>query len=73
MKGLLNLDDRYAEFKSVQTGRVYNNTLRTNELGGNDYYEAGVVNPDVVLADMIKIFHPEVMNNHNFYFYEKLN
>lgn len=50
---------RFADVKSVATGRVYNNTLRSNEAGGNDFYESGIVNPDLILEDLASIFHPE--------------
>ncbi len=65
-------DERYAEFAAVQRGNVYNNTGQINDFGGNDYFEAGVVNPDVVLADLIKIFHPELLPEHELVFFEEL-
>ena len=34
---------------------IYNNTLRTAPKGGNDFYESGVVRPDLVLEDLIYI------------------
>ena len=34
---------------------IYNNTLRTTPEGGNDFYESGVVHPDLVLEDLIYI------------------
>lgn len=36
---------------------IYNNTLRTNPEGGNDFYESGAMRPDLVLADLIEIFN----------------
>ena len=38
-----------------------------------DYWEAGISNPDVVLSDLIKIFHPELLPNHQLFFYQKLD
>ena len=35
---------------------IYNNTLRTNSEGGNDFWESGAVRPDLILEDLIKIF-----------------
>ena len=54
-------------------GNVYNNNARLNENGGNDYWEGGISNPNLVLADLIKIFHPELLPNHKLFFYQKLN
>jgi iron complex transport system substrate-binding protein len=65
-------DERYAEFAAFENGNVYNNNARVNANGGNDYFESGVTNPDVVLADLIKIFHPELVPDHEFYFYQQL-
>ena len=35
---------------------IYNNTLRMTPEGGNDFYESGVVRPDLILEDLIRIF-----------------
>ena len=49
----------------------YNNT--TGEKGGVWYFELSPVRPDLVLKDLIKIAHPELLPNYNFTFYKKLN
>ena len=66
-------DSRYGNFQAVQKGNVYNNNARLNENGGNDYWEGGISNPELILADLIKIFHPELLPNHQLFFYQKLN
>ncbi|MEO1049554.1 MAG: ABC transporter substrate-binding protein [Bacteroidota bacterium] len=65
-------DDRYQKFKAFETGQLYNYSVRINENGGNDYFEAGVARPDIVLKDLIKIFHPDLLPDHKLYFYQKL-
>jgi iron complex transport system substrate-binding protein len=65
-------DERYAEFAAFQNGAVYNNNARTTPLGGNDYTESGVINPDRVLADLIRIFHPDLLPDHDLYYYQQL-
>ncbi|MCX7789320.1 MAG: ABC transporter substrate-binding protein [Chloroflexaceae bacterium] len=65
-------DERFAQFAAFQNGRVYNNNKRLNANGGNDYWETGVTNPDLVLADLIAIFHPELLPDHEFVFYQRL-
>lgn len=62
-------DSRFAEFAAYQNGNVYNNDGRVNANGGNDYYEGGAANPHWVLADLIKIFHPELLPEHGFVYY----
>jgi iron complex transport system substrate-binding protein len=59
------------KFPPVIGGRVYNNNLRINEFGGNDFWESGVVNPHLVLRDLVKIFHPDSIN-HSFVYYQRL-
>ena len=72
LEELANLDPRFKEFNAFAEGKIFNNTLRVGPEGGNDYFESGIVRPDLVLNDFIKIFHPEFNSGHNFYFYEKL-
>ncbi|WP_414530186.1 ABC transporter substrate-binding protein [Nodularia chucula] len=72
VQDILDADNRYGDFQSVKIGNLYNNDARLNEHQGNDYWEGGISNPDVVLADLIKIFHPEVLPNHQLVYYRKL-
>lgn len=65
-------DERYGDFAAFQNGKVYNNNARSNANGGNDYFETGVANPDLLLADLIAILHPELLPDHELVFYRKL-
>jgi len=65
-------DTRFSQLKAVQTGKVFNNNKRRIQGGGNDYWESGSVRPDVVLADLIAIFHPEILPNHSFVYFQPL-
>lgn len=69
---IVGQDPRFKAFQPVKTGRVYNNNRRLRSSGGNDYWEKGVVRPDLVLADLIRILHPSVLPDHELYFYRKL-
>ncbi|MFZ0545785.1 MAG: ABC transporter substrate-binding protein [Candidatus Promineifilaceae bacterium] len=69
---LLATDERFGEFAAFQNGNVYNNDARSNENGGSDFYESGVVFPNVVLADLIKIFHPELLPDHELVYYRHM-
>lgn len=66
-------DERYAAFAAFQSGRVYNANARLNAHGGNDYWERGIAEPHIVLADLIKILHPDHLPNHALKFYQKLD
>lgn len=65
-------DERYSEFAALQNGNVWNNNKRQNANGGNDYYESAVAHPDDVLADLIAIFHPELLPEHEFVYFHRL-
>jgi len=65
-------DARYADFAAFQQGNVWNNNKRQNANGGNDYYESAVANPDLVLADLISIFHPALLPDHETVYYQPL-
>lgn len=72
-KDILTHDSRFRDFKAFETGRIYNNNRRLSASGGNDFWESGVVRPDLVLADLIKIFHPAILPQHKLYYYQKLD
>jgi len=69
---LLNRDKRLANFKAFQEDNLYNYTARLDENNLNEYFANSIINPDKVLADLIAIFHPEILPNHQFYYYKKL-
>ncbi len=69
---ILAADERYADLAAVERGSVYNNNARVNEWGGNDYWETGVANPDLVLADLIRIFHPDLLPEHEMMWFHQL-
>ena len=65
-------DPLYGNLTALQNNNAYNNNVQLNKTGGNDYWESGLVNPDVILADLIKIFHPERLPDHEFVYYQPL-
>jgi iron complex transport system substrate-binding protein len=69
---LLAFDPRFSALPAVKNSRVYNNNLHSTPSGGNDYWESGVVHPDLVLRDLVRIFHPEVFSDKDFSYYKKV-
>ena len=65
-------NERYALFEAFQRGNVYNHHRPGEEKRGNDFFERGVVRPDLVLADLLKVFHPSLRENHPFIWYQRL-
>ena len=68
LQDLHNQYPKFAKMPCVQRGEVYNCDQRRVTGGGNDYWESGVVQPDVVLRDLIKIFHPELISEELVYY-----
>ena len=69
---ILAADERYESLAAVQSGSVFSNNAKLNEWGGNDYWETGVASPHLVLADLIKIFHPELLPEHELIWFHQL-
>ncbi len=72
LASLAAMDERLADFDAYKSGEVYNNNARTTAMGGSDYFESGVANPDIILLDMIKILYPELVPDHTFFYYQQL-
>ena len=65
LHSLAELRSRYpklTDIECVKSGNVYNCTRRLSPAGGNDFWESGVIRPDIILSDLIKIFHPELLD-----------
>ena len=65
-------DVRYKDFRPFRQGAIFNNNKRVNDLGANDYWESGAVNPHLILADLIRILHPELLPDHELVYYKQL-
>jgi iron complex transport system substrate-binding protein len=72
LQDVKNADARYGDLNAVKTGQMYNPTAKLNANGANEYWQTGTSNPHLVLADLVKIFHPELMRDHQFVYYKKL-
>lgn len=72
LEEMADADSRYADFKAFKNRRVYSYTNRVNSIGANDYFESGTINPDLILADHIKILHPELLPDYELYYYKRL-
>ena len=65
-------EPRYQAFAAWQTGELYTYTAKKGETGGLEYFELGYLRPDLILKDLIKILHPELLPGYEPYFYQKL-
>ena len=62
----------YAWFDAFKKGNVYAYNKRVNTKGSNDYFEQGIIRPDIILNDLGKIFYPNLFPSYDLYFYQKL-
>lgn len=70
---ILTSNPNYKHFKSVQDRNVYSFSSKKGETGGVVYYELAPNRPDLVVKDLIKILHPELLPDYQLYFFEKLD
>jgi len=66
------LDSRLEKFTAFKKHQIYNSTKTLNAKGANAYWEYGVIRPDLVLLDLIKIMHPNKAEEHTSVFFEPL-
>lgn len=71
-RDMLALDPRYAEFAAFRQDNVWTNNAKVNADGGNDFWERGVARPDLVLADLVTILHPDAAGDHELEFYRQV-
>lgn len=72
LKEMKGQEDRYSNFDSFSKGKVYNFNKRIGPNGGLDFFESGYARPDIVLADLLKILHPELIPEHETYYFQQL-
>ncbi|MDZ4059249.1 MAG: ABC transporter substrate-binding protein, partial [Bacteroidales bacterium] len=62
----------FSKMNLLSSGKVFNNTKRNTERGGSDFWERGVVEPDIILNDLINIIHPDKGDSGELKYYIKL-
>jgi iron complex transport system substrate-binding protein len=69
LEELIRQNPKFADVKAVREKRVYNNNARQTTQGGSDFWESGVVRPDVILQDLVTILQG---NEGELYYYKQL-
>ncbi|PIE86011.1 MAG: hypothetical protein CSA05_02855 [Bacteroidia bacterium] len=69
---ILSIDERLENFKAFRNNKIFNNNAKTNQFGGNDFWESGFLYPHLILKDLIQIFHSKTENRELVY-YKKVN
>lgn len=68
---IIAVDPRFATLPPIVNNRVFNND-NYMAASGNAIFEQGVTEPDIILADLIRILHPQLLPSHNLKYYRKL-
>ena len=72
LEDLVASNDNYKVFEALKNKKVYTESLRRGVTGGLVYYELGAMRPDLILKDVIRIAHPEILPDHELFFFQKL-
>jgi len=74
-KSLIEIESsekRYALFKPFKEKKVFTYNARLGAKGGSEFLELGYLRPDIILKDLVKIAHPELLPEYQLYFHKKL-
>ncbi len=63
----------YLQFEAFKAKNIYTFAKTKGETGGLLYYELAPNRPDLVLRDLIHIFHPNLLPEHELFFFKPLN
>lgn len=72
LNDIVRVDERLAELHPLKNKMVFNNNLHVRKSGGNDYWESGIMHPDLILQDLIRIFHPELVDTGKWNYFVQL-
>ena len=70
---MLSSSDHYSSIRAFRNKKIYTFAKTRGETGGLLYYELAPSRPDMVLKDLIHIFHPELLADHELYFFKSLD
>ncbi len=69
---LIKASRHYSQFKAYKEKRIYTFANTRGATGGLLFYELGPARPDLILKDLIYIFHPELLPEHKLFFFKPL-
>lgn len=72
LKEMTDRNPHYAQFTAFKNKNVYSFSGKKGKTGGVLYYELAPNRPDIVLKDIVKILHPELLPSYEPFFFERL-
>jgi iron complex transport system substrate-binding protein len=73
LKEIEAAEKRYTLFKPFREKNIYSYNARQGAKGGSEFLELGYLRPDLILKDLVKIAHPELLREYQLYFHKKLD
>lgn len=71
-KEMQKANPHYNQFAAFQNKKVYSFNNKKGKTGGILYYELAPNRPDIVLKDLVWIFHPELLPDYKPFFFEQI-
>ena len=72
LKEMTDSNPHYTKFDAFRNKNVYSFCRKKGKKGGILYYELAPNRPDIILKDIVKILHPELLIGYKPFFFEKL-
>ncbi len=72
LQEMQNSNIHYNQFDAFKNKKIYSFSSKKGKTGGVLFYELAGNRPDLVLKDILKIVHPELLPDHKMFFYKKL-
>jgi len=72
LEDLGSANEHYKEFSPFKKEKIYTFSKKRGQNGGVLYFELAPVQPHIVLQDLIKITHPEILPGYEPFFLEKV-
>ncbi len=72
LDALEKASQHYTKFDAFKQKQVYSFVNTTGATGGVLYYELGTARPDIILKDIIKVCHPDLLPDYQPYFFKPL-
>ena len=63
----------YRQLDAFKNRKIYSNAVTKGPTGGLLFYELAPLRPDLVLKDLVYIFHPELISEHELLFFRALD
>jgi iron complex transport system substrate-binding protein len=72
MNEITAIDPRLGNIPCFRMGNLFNNNKRITSAGGNDYWESGTLNPQIILKDIASVLHPELFEDKELFYYKRI-